>query len=34
MKLGNEQSACQTFEKAAFGDYKARSDHYLKNECE
>ena len=34
MKLGNEQSACQTFEKAAFGDYKARSDHYHKNECE
>jgi len=34
MKLGNEQAACQTFEQAAFGDYKARSDHYLKNECE
>jgi len=34
MKIGNEQSACQTFEKAAFGDYKARSEHYLKNECE
>jgi tetratricopeptide (TPR) repeat protein len=34
MKLGNKQAACQTFEQAAFGDYKARSDHYLKNECE
>lgn len=33
MKIGNEQSACQSFEKAAFGDYKARADHYLKNEC-
>jgi len=34
MELGNEQSACQTFEQAAYGDYQARAQHYLKNECQ
>lgn len=34
MDLGNKQSACETFQSAAFGDYKARAEHYLKNECE
>ncbi|PSQ97615.1 MAG: hypothetical protein BRD55_01745 [Bacteroidetes bacterium SW_9_63_38] len=33
MKLGNKTSACETFGKAAFGDHKARSEHYLENEC-
>lgn len=32
--LGNTAQACQTFENAAYGDYQARSEHYLKNECE
>jgi len=34
MRLGNEESGCQTFEQAAYGDYQARAQHYLKNECE
>ncbi len=34
MNLGNKETACQTFQKATFGDYKARAEHYLKNECE
>lgn len=34
MELGNEQSACQTFEQAAYGDYQARAQHYLKNDCQ
>jgi tetratricopeptide (TPR) repeat protein len=34
MKLGNKGTACQTFQNATFGDYKARAEHYLKNECE
>jgi tetratricopeptide (TPR) repeat protein len=33
MQLGNESSACQTFKQAAFGDYKARAEHYLENDC-
>lgn len=33
MKLGNTQSGCATFEKATYGDYKARAEHYLENEC-
>jgi Flp pilus assembly protein TadD len=33
MRLGNTQQACQTFQEAAYGDYKARSEHYLENEC-
>ena len=34
MNLGNTQTACQTFEQAAYGDYQARAQHYLKNECQ
>ncbi|MEF8797263.1 MAG: tetratricopeptide repeat protein, partial [Salinivenus sp.] len=34
MNLGNEQSACQTFQQAAYGDYQARAQHYLKNDCQ
>jgi len=34
IKTGNKNTACQTFQKATFGDYKARAEHYLKNECE
>jgi len=34
MNLGNTQTACQTFEQAAFGDYQARAQHYLKNDCQ
>jgi hypothetical protein len=31
MELGQKDSACSSFEQAAFGDYRARSEHYLKN---
>lgn len=34
LKLGSKSSACQTFQSATFGDYKARAEHYLKNDCE
>jgi len=34
LRLGNKSTACQTFQNATFGDYKARAEHYLKNECE
>ncbi len=34
MKLGSKQTACQRFEQAAFGDYQARAEHYLKNDCQ
>ncbi|MFB6248944.1 MAG: tetratricopeptide repeat protein [Salinibacter sp.] len=34
MNLGNKQSACQTFKQAAYGDYQARAQHYLKNDCQ
>lgn len=34
MELGNEASACGTFENAAYGDYEARANHYLENECD
>lgn len=34
MKLGNKGTACQTFQRATYGDYKARAEHYLKNECQ
>ncbi|PEN14530.1 hypothetical protein CRI94_05760 [Longibacter salinarum] len=34
LKNGNKEAACAEFEQAAFGDYKARSEHYLENECE
>lgn len=34
MNLGNEETACQTFGNAAYGDYQARAQHYLENQCE
>jgi tetratricopeptide (TPR) repeat protein len=34
LKLGSKQTACQRFQQATFGDYKARAEHYLKNECD
>ena len=34
LKTGSKESACQTFEQAAYGDYKSRSEHYLENVCE
>lgn len=34
MRTGSKQQACQTFQNAAYGDYQARAEHYLKNECE
>lgn len=34
LNLGSKETACQTFQKATFGDYKARAEHYLKNECD
>jgi tetratricopeptide (TPR) repeat protein len=32
--LGNKASACETFQSAAYGDYEARANHYLNNECD
>lgn len=34
LQLGNTSVACQTFEDAAFGDYQARAEHYLENDCQ
>lgn len=34
LELGNTAEACQTFGNAAYGDYQARAEHYLNNECE
>lgn len=34
MELGNEADACETFPNAAYGDYQARAEHYLENDCE
>ncbi len=34
LNLGSKATACETFQKATFGDYKARAEHYLKNECD
>jgi len=34
LNLGNKNTACQTFQNATYGDYKARAEHYLNNECE
>lgn len=34
LRLGNKSTACQTFQDATYGDYKARAEHYLNNECE
>lgn len=32
--LGDQASACETFKNASFGDYEARANHYLENECD
>jgi tetratricopeptide (TPR) repeat protein len=32
--LNNTASACETFKSAAYGDYEARANHYLNNECD
>lgn len=32
-QMGNTEEACAAFEDAAFGDYRARAEHYLENEC-
>jgi tetratricopeptide (TPR) repeat protein len=32
--LGSKASACETFKNAAYGDYEARANHYLNNECD
>jgi len=34
MAVGEKASACQTFQNAAYGDYEARANHYLENECD
>ncbi len=34
METGNKASACETFANAAYGDYEARANHYLENECD
>jgi hypothetical protein len=33
-ELGSKADACQTFQNASYGDYEARANHYLKNECD
>jgi len=32
-KTGSQATACETFQNAAYGDYEARANHYLENEC-
>jgi tetratricopeptide (TPR) repeat protein len=34
MDTGNTAAACETFKNAAYGDYQARANHYLQNECD
>jgi tetratricopeptide (TPR) repeat protein len=34
IQSGNKAAACETFENAAYGDYQARANHYLENECD
>jgi tetratricopeptide (TPR) repeat protein len=34
MMTGNQSQACETFKNAAYGDYQARAEHYLKNDCD
>ncbi|PSQ97521.1 MAG: hypothetical protein BRD51_04075 [Bacteroidetes bacterium SW_11_64_17] len=34
LETGNKASACETFKNAAYGDYQARANHYLENECD
>lgn len=33
-ELGSKADACQTFQNASYGDYEARANHYLENECD
>jgi len=33
MKDGDKPAACSRFQQSSFGDYRARSKHYLENEC-
>ena len=33
-QLGSKAEACETYQNATYGDYKARAEHYLKNECQ
>jgi hypothetical protein len=33
-ELGSKAEACETFQNAAYGDYEARANHYLENECD
>ena len=33
MQLGNTSAACSQFNQANYGDYSARAEHYLENEC-
>lgn len=34
LDMGDKAAACETFEQSNYGDYSARSDHYLENECQ
>ena len=34
MSLGDKATACATFKNAAYGDYEARAQHALENECD
>ncbi len=34
IKTGDKATACTRFQESAYGDYKARSEHYLENECD
>jgi tetratricopeptide (TPR) repeat protein len=34
IQAGNRAAACETFKNAAYGDYQARANHYLENECD
>ena len=34
MRMGNTEQACQTFQDATYGEYRARAEHYLENQCE
>lgn len=33
-ETGSQATACETFKDAAYGDYEARANHYLENECD
>lgn len=33
-ETGSQATACETFQNAAYGDYEARANHYLENECD